>query len=262
MVSKNQMHKKRLPVMRKVFNSYFPNKQKSLNCLEICVWFGEGSTKLWMELLPNESILTLVDEWKPYASPEDKLCKHFDYAEMDNKVYDALKNTIDVIKNYETFNNANNLTINLIRASSNFFFKTNKTKYDFIYIDGDHKYFNFSQDITNSIKSVKVSNFLICGDDLEIYPTQELYDFLQPYKNIDFITDKKFQELCIGKKSKLIYQVVKDNRNTYIGNDNNFSSDDGGFHPGVLMGLHENFQDLYVENGFWWIDSKSQIKKK
>ena len=112
MVKINQTDQ-RHPVMKKVFNSYFHNKQKSINALEIGTWFGEGSTKLWMDLLPNESIFTIVDQWKPYASPEDKLSKHFDYAEMDNKVYDALKNTIDVIKYYEKNNNSNNLTINL-----------------------------------------------------------------------------------------------------------------------------------------------------
>ena len=69
-----------------------------------------------MRLLSKDSILTIVDSWKPYHSPQDKINNHF-YTEMDNEVYDALKNTIDVIKNYETSNNINNLKINLWRRN-------------------------------------------------------------------------------------------------------------------------------------------------
>ena len=57
---------------------------------------------------------------------------------------------------------------------------------------------------------------LICGDDLEKLPTDELYQLALENLNRDCLRDPKF-------------------------------------HPGVLAAIKEEFETVHMVNGFWWI---------
>ena len=56
-----------------------------INALEIGTWFGEGSMSLWLDELPKDSALTVIDYWKPYITDVDKE-KNDDYIQVDQTI--------------------------------------------------------------------------------------------------------------------------------------------------------------------------------
>jgi predicted O-methyltransferase YrrM len=69
--------------------------------------------------------------------------------------------------------------------TSNYFFKTNITKFDLIYVDGDHSSKQVSLDILNSWNSLKKGGYLILDDfmwwyykDLKKNPSTPINKFL------------------------------------------------------------------------------------
>ena len=88
-------------------------------------------------------------------------------------------------------------------------------KFDFLYLDGSHYYEEINLDIQNAKRLCNKKFSLICGDDLELHPSEELVEYSKLNLNIDFCNKRKF-------------------------------------HPGVLLAIYENFGDVNIKSGFWW----------
>lgn len=217
-VPQNQAQEKRAHVMAQLVQKAF---SKPIRALEIGVWYGIGSTNIWMQNLPRNSDLVLLDAWRPYASDADINGTEFrptywDYAQMDRLTGDAFLSTYLNVRKHE--NESDALNISLIRGNSGRILSLfNDSSFDFIYIDADHKYEAVKNDIAKA-KSLINKNFgIICGDDLEKHPTKELIELARHHKDRDYIKG------------------------------------DYGYHPGVCLAVAEEFGSVNMVDGFWWI---------
>jgi hypothetical protein len=93
--------------------------------------------------------------------------------------------------------------------------------FDFIYIDADHKYDNFKEDLINAKRLINKNFGVICGDDLEKIPTSFLINIAKKYKNRDYL------------------------------------SGDLNYHPGVCLAISEQFHAVNMIDGFWWVVCKN-----
>jgi hypothetical protein len=209
----NQCWPQRREAMLAVIQSFpFP-----IEALEIGCWFGEGSTKVWMENVKPGSNITLIDAWKPYATQKDLNSGDSTYRLMDNAASDAFLSTIINVKKMEQVHSQNNINVSIIKSeASKFLSKFADNLFDFIYVDGDHRYENAKSDIVQSKRLIKKTTpyAIICGDDLELQPTPERCAFAKLHKDRDYVE---------------------------------------GFHPGVLLAISEEFSEINIQNGFWWI---------
>ena len=108
-----------------------------------------------------------------------------------------------------------------------------KIKFDYIFIDGDHKYNSVNKDIYFAKKLLKLNKSykgILCGDDLEI----ELSD----YKKLKYLSKKDFE--------KSLFQ----NRNKDFIKENNIS-----YHPGVTLSLAKTskYNKVKTLNGIWYL---------
>ena len=103
------------------------------------------------------------------------------------------------------------------------------TSTSFIDTPGSHKKnLNDTRFIVDTLRGPVKENILlpiisdydgiICGDDLEIFPNDEIYTY---------------------SKSHLTSDVVTFNGHSY--------------HPGVLMAIYEEFKNIEMKNGIWWV---------
>ena len=210
----------RAEIMRRLVSTAFTKK---IRALEIGTWFGSGSTRIWLESLPDNSELTLIDSWIPYSSNADKdldgtYASKWDYIKMDSQSNDALLSTISIIKKFES--EQNNKKVSLIRSSSTFLQLLKDDIFDFIFIDGDHKYETVKKDIIEAKRLANKKFSIICGDDLEKVPTENLLEISRNYLDRD-----------------------------YLGGEY-------GFHPGVCLAVSEELGEVNMSNGFWWVTYK------
>ena len=138
---------------------------------------------------------------------------------MDQLSTDAFLSAFLAVKQIEQSRHKDNLKINLLRGdSSNCLSNFKSNSFDFIYIDGDHKYEKVKEDLREAKRLIKKDNALICGDDLELLPTDELYELALKNLNRD----------CLRPPHPK-------------------------FHPGILAAIKEEFEQVHMYNGFWWI---------
>lgn len=152
------------------------------------VWIG--STNIWLNQLKPGSTLCLVDPWRPYASKED-LTEDigYDYKNMDDLSTDAFLSTYLNVKRFQNERADRGLKINTIRAEAKDFLPLLKDDvFDFIYIDGDHKYENVKNDIVHAKRLINKKIGVICGDDLDKVPTDELVELSKSFKKKRFLT--------------------------------------------------------------------------
>ncbi|MGE5475855.1 MAG: class I SAM-dependent methyltransferase [Bacteroidales bacterium] len=189
---------------------------RPIRALELGTWFGEGSTQIWLKKLLPGSSLTLVDSWKPYASEADLNEAAFNYAQMDARMLEAFLSTVLVVKKCEYERNGE-ININIMRGDSDDVLGGMRDgHFDFVYIDGDHKYKNSKKDIVHA-KRIACDEFsIICGDDLERLPSEEYIKIAKENLDKDFLLEQ-------------------------------------GFHPGLMLAIHEEFGTVNCKNGFWWI---------
>ena len=118
-----------------------------IHALEIGTWYGEGSTQIWLQNLPAGSTLTLVDPWRPYGSAADMTDREFDYAAADRQVIEAYLSTIVAVRKFETAH-PGRLSIDILRGDSERVLERLRDGiFDFIYVDGDHKYESVSRNL-------------------------------------------------------------------------------------------------------------------
>ena len=214
---KNQALDHRVGPMIKLVRNYF---FKPIKALEIGTWYGEGSTKIWLNELPEGSDLICIDSWKPYVSESDKKDAPKSYINMDKEMLEALASTVVIVVEHEKKPRIN---VSVVRASSSRFLKDFKgDSFDFIYIDGSHYYHDMMSDIQDAKRLSKNEFSVICGDDLEkILSKEEYYKYNhEKYIHIDFVDD---------------------------------------FHPGVSLAVRQEFGVVNVDNGFWWIFKRNGV---
>lgn len=138
-VEQNQAWPQRAPIMKMLFSTAF--KDKPIKGLEIGVWYGIGSTQIWMEECAPNSEFYLIDSWKPYASKEDLVEDTAGpYKEMDDQSTDAFLSAFLATKRAANDRSQDNIKNYLIRGESSTCLNAFTSDYfDFIYIDGDHK---------------------------------------------------------------------------------------------------------------------------
>ncbi len=184
-IQQNQAWPPRAAMMENLVKAAF---QSAVTALEIGVWFGIGSTNIWLENLKPGSTLFLLNSWKPFASQEDLKDEKVDYKGMDDLSTDAFLSAFLKVKKFETENKDRNIKIQMTRgASSSVLPLLKDDSFDLIYIDGDHKYENSKNDIAQAKRLVKKTFGIICGDDLEKLPTPELMAVSKNHKKISTI---------------------------------------------------------------------------
>ena len=184
--------------------------------LEIGTYFGEGSTKVFIDGLSNEASFFVMDTWSEYISTTDKMCvpnKRF-YRIMDGMSYFAATNTLRVILGAERRDDSPSIT--MIRRSSNDLFVADNF-FDLVFIDGSHYYRDVRRDIELALRILKPGG-IICGDDLEILPSVGLAAVAKQYLDHDFVSDK----------------------------------DGFWFHPGVALAVYELLGTVEMKAGTWW----------
>ena len=147
--------KKLLPDKR---NFIFKLIKKNSICCEIGVWKGEFSDLILNK--NNPSKLYLVDPWKNFGSDYfDK--KHEKYSQSNqDKRYSLVKEKLK--------NHIENNTVEILRMTSKEALKKiQHIKFDFIYIDGNHKYEFVKFDLENYYNLLKSGGYLV-GDDYRI----------------------------------------------------------------------------------------------
>lgn len=195
-----------------VLKSIMDNFDGPINVLEIGVWFGEGSTQILLDYLPDNSILHLVDYWDNYISDHDLKDGLISTKLMNSVSKHAFSNVLNKV----SLNSRLKINIHKGKSSDQLPFFRDKS-FDLIYIDGSHYYSDVKQDVVNAKRLIK-KNGIICGDDLEIFPNDEIYTY---------------------SKSHLTSDVVTFNGHSY--------------HPGVLMAIYEEFKNIEMKNGIWWV---------
>ena len=147
--------KKLLPDKR---NFIFKLIKKNSICCEVGVWKGEFSDLILNK--NNPSKLYLVDPWKNFGSDYfDK--KHEKYSQSNqDKRYSLVKEKLK--------NHIENNTVEILRMTSKEALKKiQHIKFDFIYIDGNHKYEFVKFDLENYYNLLKSGGYLV-GDDYRI----------------------------------------------------------------------------------------------
>lgn len=205
----------RSEVMRALISNAFHNP---ISALEIGVWFGTGSTNIWLDCLQRKSNLVLVDAWRPYASGADLQDKEWDYRRDDSLSTDAFLSTFLNVKKFEEEKKEKEINISIVRGKTDGILPLfSENIFDFIYIDGDHKYKIAKSDIKHAKRLVRKDFGIICGDDLEQLPSPYLLELAQQHKDLDFLRAPHY------------------------------------FHPGMLLAISEEFPEVNMVNGFWWI---------
>ena len=192
-------------------------KQRPFRLLEVGSWAG-GSCSAWCDTardLDLPIIVYCVDPWEYYR----------DYLSLnDSSHYQAMEKALASDQIFHLF--LHNVTVlghrgrvRVLRGYSGEILSVLRPQsFDFIYIDGNHSYSYFVEDIRNA-KALVNPDGVICGDDAEmLFPAVDA-EFCRANAEKDFVT-------C--PKNHLEY------------------------HPGIALGLHEEFQDqVFLEEGFW-----------
>ncbi len=219
---KNLTSGSRTEIMKKVFLDSF--NDKPIKGIEVGVWRGEGSTQIWLKNCAPNSEFLLIDQWEPditeFMPPDLSLDERLLYSALNLTTTENFLASFLAIKDIERVRVKDFLEINLVRGDSNNYLKLLKeNNFDFIYLDGDHRYSAIKTDLLNSKKLIKKEFGIICGDDLEKQPTLELYKESLMHKGVDLLRDP--------------------NKN---------------YHPGVLASIWEEFNEgVNMVDGFWWI---------
>ena len=142
-------------------------KNEKCDLLQIGAYTGDASLWLCENILINQnSYLEDVDTW---LGSDENTHKEMDWQYIENIYNEKIKKYIDskkVVKN---------------KMSSDDFFKINNKRYDFIYIDGDHRALSVLNDSVNAFFSLKVGG-IIGFDD---YLWDEPRSFFSPKSAID-----------------------------------------------------------------------------
>lgn len=214
----NQAWPKRTEALEALAKS---NLSSTFVAMEIGTWFGEGSTSIWAKYLKKGSQLFLIDIWSEYISEADKATDSA-YSAMDSVHHIAINSALKKVYEYQEKSDGEIYVLRGKASKLCRFFKPNT--FDFIYIDGSHYYEEVLEDIRLA-KSLIKDGGTICGDDLEVEPTEARVELARRNIHRDFIK----------------------------------SEDDGlSFHPGVFLAVYEHFPAVTNHAGIWSVIKRGE----
>jgi predicted O-methyltransferase YrrM len=134
-------------------NHLMQYKDKPVRMLQIGAYTGDASLWLYDNILKynNNSVLIDVDTWEGSDEPSH----HQMNWESVEQFYDVKTQTGQQSKK-----------IIKVKSTSDWFFKNNLEKYDFIYVDGDHTSYGVIKDAINAYECLNV-NGIIGFDDYQ-----------------------------------------------------------------------------------------------
>ena len=134
----------------------------------------EGNSALYVSTNFPKSSVTCVDLWEGVE-------------EYEGKDFSIIEKNFDF--NLQGLNN-----INKIKSTSDNFFIKNKIMFDFIYVDGNHKFDYVFRDCLNAWRFLNKGGFLVCDDYIWNY-YKELLD--NPCYAINSFIKKKSREIKV-----------------------------------------------------------------
>ena len=171
-----------------------PLKGRDARYLQIGAYTGDASVWLYDNLLKDtDSVLIDVDTWEG----SDEVAHHaMNWGTVEN-VYDAkilaARNERKIVK---------------FKGTSDYFFKNNREKFDFIYVDGDHTAYGVIKDAVNAYECLKPGGIIAFDDyqwvgahDPADRPGMAINAFLEIYrKRVDVLV--KGYQLWVYKKEE------------------------------------------------------------
>jgi predicted O-methyltransferase YrrM len=170
---------KKFIIKKNITNDYFSSNAfyfyellnklpKDFKYLEIGSY--QGNSAMYVARNFPDSNVACVDLWQPVE-------------EYEGKDFNIIEKNFD-------FNTKDLNNINKIKSNSDDFFIRNKITFDFIYIDGNHRFDYVLRDCKNSWKFLKEDGFLVCDDyiwdyyeDIKLNPCFAINKFLIFKKN-------------------------------------------------------------------------------
>ncbi|MAE49506.1 hypothetical protein CMI48_01625 [Candidatus Pacearchaeota archaeon] len=165
--------------------------RNDLTCLEIGSWFGAGSTQIIGKFSEE---LVCVDHWQG----------------NENEEHREIVATIDVFKRFVANTSKFDGRVKPIRGSSQDVCPLlEKMKYDFIFIDGDHRYSSTVQDIKSTLPLLKPGGIL-AGHDCEGRISSKILNFIDENKDIDHV-DSIYPDFvhCHPGVIKAVYELIE-----------------------------------------------------
>lgn len=167
------------------FAKHLVNLQgKPIKALQIGAYTGDATVWLFENVLTNpNSSLTDVDTWEGSDEPEHAALDWRSVEQVYDSKIDRYMSEKRLLK---------------IKSTSDKFFDTNKTFYDFIYVDGDHTAASVLKDGINAIKFLAPGGILAFDDYMWRSGKGPTYD---PYIAIDTIVTayiEKFDVIELG----------------------------------------------------------------
>jgi hypothetical protein len=176
---KNEKKKHKIILYKKIISNdyfsssafYFYNLLKKLpkNFKYLEIGSYEGNSALYVSKNFPDSNVTCVDLWEGVE-------------EYKGKDFNIIEKNFDL--NLKGLGN-----INKIKSSSDDFFIKNTIAYDFIYIDGNHKFDYVLRDCENAWRFLNNGGFLVCDDyiwdyyrDIKLNPCFAVNKFLEKNK--------------------------------------------------------------------------------
>jgi len=181
------------------YKKYLPNKRnflfnlikKNSICCEVGVWKGDFSEIILNKNQPKK--LFLVDPWKDFGKDYfDKIHEKYLQNNQDKR-YNLVKKKFKI--------KIDQKIVEILRMTSKeAITKINHIKFDFIYLDGNHRYEYIKFDLENYYNLLSNEGYIV-GDDYRILDVKRAVNEFVKKNNIDNLTIKNDQ--FIIKKSKL-----------------------------------------------------------
>ena len=129
--------------------------------MEIGVWRGDFSARILKVAQPK--VLHLVDPWREDDTGDNRNALYG----SNNITQSQIDRIFESVKARFSDHIASNRVLVHRAASSETFARFADDMFDFVYIDGDHKFESVLADLTNAFRVVKAGG-LICGDDYSL----------------------------------------------------------------------------------------------
>ena len=200
---KNEKRKHKVILSKKIISNdyfsssafYFYNLLKKLpkNFKYLEIGSYEGNSALYVSTnFPNSNV-TCVDLWQ-------------DVEEYKGKDFNIIEKNFDL--NLKGLSN-----INKIKSTSDDFFIKDTIMYDFIYIDGNHKFDYVLRDCENDWRFLNDDGFLVCDDYIWDYYKDIK---LNPCFAVNKFLEKNKVKILLVSNSQIFFQKIKFQADNFV----------------------------------------------
>jgi hypothetical protein len=200
---KNEKRKHKVILSKKIISNdyfsssafYFYNLLKKLpkNFKYLEIGSYEGNSALYVSTNFLNSNVTCVDLWQ-------------DVEEYKGKDFNIIEKNFDL--NLKGLSN-----INKIKSTSDDFFIKNTIMYDFIYIDGNHKFDYVLRDCENAWRFLNDDGFLVCDDYIWDYYKDIK---LNPCFAVNKFLEKNKVKILLVSNSQIFFQKIKFQADNFV----------------------------------------------